>query len=187
MVVLAIPLRSIWRSLFEKSLPPASRRARATIITPPLRDRRLIGKLRKRAACIEHRKSESHSTSRQVLEEEGSTPSAVITRFECLDRPGGGGLADRMLMQRKTFLRAFSVGGRGQISMGIVGATAEGRDPPLLLLPRHSRLFKNPTSISCKFYDRHGLLVDAAYAKLPSSRPSRRIRGQLISLMCHVR
>ena len=127
-----------------------------------------------------------HSTSRQSLEEEGSTPSAVITRFECLDRPGGGGLADRMLMQRKTFLRAFSVGGRGQISMGIVGAAAEGRDPPLLLLPRYSRLFKNPTSISCKFYGRHGG-SDAANAMLPSSRPSRRIRGQLISLMCHVR
>ena len=154
MVVLAIPLRSIWRSLFEKSLPPTSRRAaaRATIITPPLRDRRVIGRPRKIAACIERRNSKTHPTSRQSSEEQGSTPSAVITRFECLDRPrlGDGGLADRMLMQRKTFLRVRLL--RRWPRTNFNGhcwrrAVAEGRDPPLLLLPRYSRLFKNPTSI----------------------------------------
>ena len=108
----------------------------------------MIGRLRKSAACIQRRNGKTHSTSRQSFEEGGIYPLRCHNAFRIplTDREGGR-QADRMLMQRKTFLRAFSVGGRGQISMGIVGATAEGRDPPLLLLPRHSRLFKNPTSI----------------------------------------
>ena len=43
MVVLPIPLRSIWRSLFEKSPPPPT----GTITHPPLRAPRVMGRLRK--------------------------------------------------------------------------------------------------------------------------------------------
>ena len=155
MVVLAIPLRSIWRSLFEKSLPPTSRRAaRATIITPPLRDRRVIGRPRKSAFCMEHRNTETHSTSRQSFAEQGSTLSAVITRFECLDRPRPGERrASGPHADAKENVPARppcpSVAA-DKFQWALLAPRRRGGAGPstvLLLLPRHSRLFKNPTSI----------------------------------------
>ena len=90
----------------------------------------LEGSLRDRQTPKKRRRGMSEQRNSPNLtaffrREGGSTPSAVITRFESLDRPTDRQTdRDRMLMQRKMFLRSVAVGGR-QISMGIVSA-AEG-------------------------------------------------------------